>query len=167
MGLTSPHAAAGTHWSVGSVGEGRAGVPEPPGRVPRSSSLLPSGLTCRPTVPASKSRREGESTGSRRPAGSTAGGPCAWVRVRRGRTPPSPAPFPGLRATRQVQPSGAGAGGERQRSRAPPGGTRGPPGARPYLWPTSLPTEPPPRAGSSGLSPCGSSGAEEIGRAHV
>jgi hypothetical protein len=32
--------------------------------------------------------------------------------------------------------------------------------ARPYLWPTSLPTEPPPRAGSRGLSPCGSSGAE-------
>lgn len=31
---------------------------------------------------------------------------------------------------------------------------------RPYLWPTSLPTEPPPRAGSRGLSPCGSSGAE-------
>lgn len=37
---------------------------------------------------------------------------------------------------------------------------RGVPGPRPYLWPTSLPTEPPPRAGSSGLSPCGSSGAE-------
>lgn len=34
------------------------------------------------------------------------------------------------------------------------------PRPRPYLWPTSLPTEPPPRAGSSGLSPCGSSGPE-------
>lgn len=42
-------------------------------------------------------------------------------------------------------------------SKAPPGGA---PRPRPYLWPTSLPTEPPPRAGSSGLSPCGSSGAE-------
>lgn len=38
--------------------------------------------------------------------------------------------------------------------------SRGVPRPRPYLWPTSLPTEPPPRAGSSGLSPCGSSGAE-------
>lgn len=36
----------------------------------------------------------------------------------------------------------------------------GSPGTRPYLWPTSLPTEPPPRAGSKGLRPCGSSGAE-------
>ena len=44
-----------------------------------------------------------------------------------------------------------------QRCKAPPGGA---PRPRPYLWPTSLPTEPPPRVGSSGLSPCGSSGAE-------
>lgn len=51
----------------------------------------------------------------------------------------------------------ARAGCERQRCKAPPGGA---PRPRPYLWPTSLPTEPPPRAGSSGLSPCGSSGAE-------
>lgn len=49
---------------------------------------------------------------------------------------------------------------KRQRCKAPPGGGARGPGPLPYLWPTSLPTEPPPRVGSSGLSPCGSSEAE-------
>lgn len=67
------------------MGQGRAGVTEPPGTV--SGSFLPSplpSLTCRPTVQATESRRE--------LGGREAQAPGAWVRVPRGGTGPSPLP---------------------------------------------------------------------------
>lgn len=132
----------------GSCGTGLGQGPPVPGTEPGPLPPSPAVSPAAPPCSAAKWRE----WGSRRlpKAGDTAGSRALWWAYE-GR--PWPPPFPGLQAT-QVQPSQRSS--SRMQARF---AKRGPRPARPYLWPTSLPTEPPPRAGSSGLSPCGSSGA--------
>lgn len=100
-------------------------------------------------------------TGSPNRAGDTLGDQRAWVGVLRGdpAVPPLPRAAGNAAGAAQWSPCRMQAAEmqspSRRRCAVSPG-----PRPHPYLWPTSLPTEPPPRAGSRGLSPCGSSGAE-------